>query len=63
MVMRSQSDATDAVRESQRARAEYLKRFYGVDAERPEQYDVGLNTDSVEITRAVYLIVEVAQQS
>ena len=57
----AQSEATDAARESQRARADYLKRFYGVDSERPEQYDVVLNTDSVDVTRAVDLIVELAQ--
>ena len=57
----AQSEANDAVRESQRARADYLKRFYGVDSERPEQYDVVLNTDSVDVTRAVDLIVELAQ--
>jgi cytidylate kinase len=37
--------AASAIADSDRARAEYFKRFYGVDHELPTHYDIVLNTD------------------
>jgi Cytidylate kinase-like family len=41
-------------------RADYLKRFYGVDEELPTHYDVVINTDKIEPKDAAKLIVEAA---
>ena len=38
--------ATRAVDEADAARADYLKRFYGIKQEHPTQYDVVVNTDA-----------------
>lgn len=41
-------------------RADYLKRFYGVDEELPTHYDVVINTDKIEPEQAARLIVDAA---
>src|SRR5262245_58500070 len=40
--------AAKAVAESDRGRANYLKRFYGVDAEAPALYDLVVSTERLE---------------
>jgi cytidylate kinase len=40
-----QMRAAQLVRESEAARAEYVKRFYGIDREEPTHYDLVVNTD------------------
>ncbi len=45
---------------SDRARQEYLQRFYNVDAELPTHYDLVLNTDRWSVEQAAELIVSVA---
>ena len=37
-------------------RADYLKRFYGVERELPEQYDLVLNTETLPPQRAAAVI-------
>jgi cytidylate kinase len=49
-----------AVEESDRGRADYLKRFYEVERELPTHYDVVVNTDALTAAEAVELIVAAA---
>jgi len=56
-------DQTRAAREvkgSDAARRDYLKRFYGIDAELPTHYDLVVNTDSLSIDQAAGLIAHAA---
>ena len=52
--------ATKLVEESDAARADYLKRFYGLRAEPPTLYDLVLNTDRLSPEQAALLIAEAA---
>src|SRR5262249_37077051 len=52
--------ATKAVAESDRGRAAYLKRFYGVDAEAPALYDLVVNTERLEPEEAAALVTAAA---
>jgi hypothetical protein len=49
-----------AIRESDAARADYLKRFYGVDTEGGTHYDLVVNTGSLTPDRAADLVVRAA---
>jgi cytidylate kinase len=51
-----EADATKALRSEDAARADYLKRFYGVDHELPEQYDLVVNTETLPPQRAAAVI-------
>ncbi len=53
------SEAAKTIRSSDAARADYLKRFYGVK-ELPTSYDLVLNTDALSIDRVADLIVHAA---
>ena len=48
------------VAESDRARAAYLSRFYGVGDEQPTQYDLVVNTDALTLTQATEIVVSAA---
>ena len=50
--------AVRAVKQSDAARADYIKRFYGVGAELPTHYDLVINTDRLAPGEAARLIVE-----
>ncbi|MEO5634173.1 cytidylate kinase-like family protein [Gaiella sp.] len=52
----SEGDAMRAVEESDAARADYLKRFYGIKEELPTQYDIVLNTDRLGTDDAAALV-------
>jgi cytidylate kinase len=52
--------AQRALTESDSARADYLKRFYGVDRELPEHYDIVVNSDHVEPADLAAVIVTAA---
>jgi cytidylate kinase len=52
--------AARAVKDSDAARRDYLKRFYGVDEESPTQYDLVVNTDVLSVDQAAELIVQAA---
>jgi cytidylate kinase len=52
--------AQKAVKESDAARADYLRRFYRVDAEHPTHYDLVVNTGSLSPERAADLVVVAA---
>ncbi len=53
----SEKDADRTLDESDAARADYLKRFYGVKSEVPVQYDIVVNTDRLSHDEAVALVV------
>jgi cytidylate kinase len=50
--------AARAVKDSDAARRDYLKRFYGVDEESPTQYDLVVNTDVLSVEQAAALVVD-----
>lgn len=52
--------AARAVKESDRGRRDYLRRFYDVDEELPTHYDVVVNTDVLSPDRAAELVVRAA---
>jgi hypothetical protein len=56
----SEDDAGRELKRSDAARADYLKRFYGVDSEHPRQYDLVINTDRIAPQDAAKLIVAAA---
>jgi len=51
-----QPRAARAVKESDAARRDYLKRFYDVDEELPIQYDLVVNTDVLSVEQASELV-------
>lgn len=53
-------DAEKAVKEADAARADYLRRFYGVSTETPTQYDLVVNTDVFGSERAAALVAAAA---
>ena len=55
------SEAAKIIKSSDAARADYLKRFYGV-TELPTSYDLVINTDALALERAADLIVQAAGQ-
>ncbi len=55
------SEAAKTIKRSDAARADYLKRFYGVK-ELPTSYDLVINTDALSLDRAADLIVQAAGQ-
>jgi cytidylate kinase len=52
--------AARLVKREDSGRAEYLKRFYGVERELPTHFDVVVNTDVFTVERAGAVIVSVA---
>jgi cytidylate kinase len=55
--------AVRAVKRSDAARADYIKRFYGVRAELPTHYDLVINTDRLAPSDAARLILEGTQRA
>jgi cytidylate kinase len=54
-------DAARQVRAEDGARADYLKRFYGVDRELPTHFDIVINTDALTTEQAADLIASAAK--
>ena len=54
-------DAEKAVKESDAARANYLRRFYDVSSESPTDYDLVVNTDDLSFEQAADLVVLAAR--
>lgn len=52
--------AAKAVKDADAARADYLRRFYGVSAESPTQYDLVVNTDVLGVDKAAELVAAAA---
>lgn len=55
-----EKEAARTVKQSDAARADYIRRFYGVGAELPTHYDVVINTDQLSPEHAARLIVQAA---
>jgi len=58
---KSAQDAAEAVRESDASRADYLRRFYQVERELPEHYDICVSTDVLTAAQAAAQIVSAAR--
>ena len=54
-------DAWKTIRDADAARADYLRRFYGVQAELPTHYDLVVNTDTLSVEQAVDLVAQAAR--
>ena len=54
-----EAGAVRAVKEDA-GRRDYLRRFYGIDAELPIHYDLVVNTDVLSVERAAALITRAA---
>ena len=52
--------ARRSITDSDAARADYLRRFYGVAAELPTHYDLVINTDVLSIEQAAELVAQAA---
>jgi len=55
-----EKEAARAVKRSDAARGDYIKRFYGISAELPTHYDLVINTEKLAPEHAARLIVEAA---
>jgi cytidylate kinase len=58
---KSPRQAQEVIRESDSARADYLKRFYDVKHESPEHYDITLSTDALQPPAIKELILAAAR--
>jgi cytidylate kinase len=56
----SNADAARLVQESDAARAEYFRRFYGIEQELPAHYDLDVNTDVLGAEQAAEIDVYAA---
>jgi cytidylate kinase len=56
----SADDSTRSVKSSDKARAQYLQRFYGIDQELPTHYDLVVNTDNLSVEQAADVILAAA---
>jgi cytidylate kinase len=54
------TEAARAVKEADASRRDYLKRFYGVDEERPTHYDLVVNTDVLSFEQVANLVSHAA---
>lgn len=57
----STRDAAKAIRKSDAARADYLKRFYEIKRELPEHYDLVISTDVLGPSQSAALVVQAAR--
>lgn len=55
-----EAHAARSVKDSDAARRDYLRRFYGIDEELPTHYDLVVNTDVLSFERAAQVIGEAA---
>lgn len=53
--------AAKSIKESDAARADYLRRFYNVGAELPTHYDLVVNTDVLSVEQAADLVAQAAR--
>lgn len=54
--------AQKAIKDSDAARADYLRRFYSVETEQPTHYDLVVNTGSLGVEQAAELVVFAAAE-
>ena len=57
----SDADAAKLVRETDRARVDYFKRFYKISHEEPTHYDLVINTDVLTVDQTVGIIASAAE--
>ena len=57
----NEQEATKALRDSDAQRRDYFKRFYKITEERPDHYDVVVNTDVLTPGQAIDIIVAAAR--
>jgi cytidylate kinase len=55
-----ETEAARQIRAADRTRADYLKRFYGIDDEVPTQYDLVVNTDVLSWGEAATIVAHAA---
>ena len=53
-------DARKTIKDADSARADYLRRFYGVEVELRTHYDLVVNTDTLSVEQAVGLVAHAA---
>lgn len=53
-------DARETIKDADAARAQYLRRFHGVEVELPTHYDLVVNTDTLSVEQAVDLVAQAA---
>ena len=53
--------AQKQIRESDAARADYLRRFYGIESELPTHYDVVVHIDTMSYEDAAELVAHAAR--
>lgn len=58
-----EKEAARLIKRSDAGRADYIRRFYGIGAERPTHYDLVINTDKLTSDDAVRLIIDAATAS
>jgi cytidylate kinase len=58
---KSPEEAAETIADSDKARANYLKRFYDIDREMPEDYDLCISTDVLTPAQAAELILKAAR--
>ncbi|HVZ44897.1 MAG TPA: cytidylate kinase-like family protein [Ramlibacter sp.] len=58
---KSPREAAETIQASDQARAHYLKRFYDVDSEAPEHYDIVLSTDKLATEQITQLVLQAAR--
>jgi hypothetical protein len=54
------TEAEHQIREADKTRADYLRRFYDIDRETPTQYDLVVNTDVLSPDEAASIVVRAA---
>jgi cytidylate kinase len=59
----SEKEAARILARSEANRADYIKRFYGINEEAPTHYDVVINTDRLSSTQAAALILHAASET
>ena len=59
---RGAANAEDTVREAEKARADYLRRFHEVKRELPTHYDLVVNTDALSVDAAAAVITGAASR-
>ena len=52
-----EKEAAQAVKQSDAARGDYIKRFYGISTELPTHYDLVINTEKLAPEHAARLVV------
>jgi cytidylate kinase-like protein len=56
-----EAEATRELKAADAARADYLRRFYGVRSELPTHYDIVVNTDVLSVEEAATLVAQAAR--